>query len=163
MLWSARSIAASLSRPVVPRPAPRRGWSSASSMMVRPTVGSCSATRRRTVLEPTSMAARRRAKRLPGGARYFSGLAPVFRMVLDGAAFHQENHVLPDVGGQIGHPLEVPADQEQFHAGADGVWIFHHMGEQNPEHRAVERVHLVVPETDLSPCGCISPNERLQG
>jgi len=70
-------------------------------------------------------------------------------VVLDGLPLDQEDHVLGDVGREIGHALEVPAHQKQFHAGTDGMRIFHHMGEENPEHRVVEQIHLVVPEADL--------------
>ena len=84
-------------------------------------------------------------------------------MVLDGLALHQEDDVLPDVGGQVGHPLEIPAHQEELHARPDHVGVFHHVGEEDAEHRAVQRVHLVVPETDLAAGRRVPPNESLEG
>ena len=62
----ARSMAASLRQPVLASPAASRGWSFSSSMTVSPEAGSYSATRSRTELEPTSMAAiRSRSAPLP--------------------------------------------------------------------------------------------------
>ena len=103
-------------------------------------------------MEPTSIAAiRSRSAPLPPSVmRVAFGLAPVLGVVLDRFALHQEDDVLADVGGEIGHPLQVPAHQEELHARADHVRVFHHVGEQNTEHRAVELVNLVVPEADLA-------------
>src|SRR6476659_5609686 len=102
-------------------------------MMERPEAGSYSATSRRTELEPTSMAAMRSraagaplvapglvaVRTLTSSRRPGARLAAVLGVVLDGLALDQEDHVLADVGGEIGHPLEVAAHQEELHADAD--------------------------------------------
>ena len=94
--------------------------------------------------------------------RRWPGLAPVLGVVLDRLAFDQEDHVLPDVGGQVGDPLQVAADEEELHAGADGVRIFHHVGQQDAEHRAVQRIDLVVAEADLAAGRGVAPDEGLE-
>ncbi len=73
--------------------------------------------------------------------RLFDGLSLprrcfFFRVVLDGRSFDEEHHVLPDVGGQVSDAFEVTAHEREFHRGADGVRVFGHMGEKDPEERA---------------------------
>ena len=107
-------------------------------------------------------AARRSAPLPPSVMRVAFGLAPVLGVMLDRLALHQEDHVLADVGGEVGHPLQVPAHQEELHAGADRVRVLHHVGEQDAEHRAVQRVHLVVAQADLAAGRGVAADERLE-
>ena len=46
--------------------------------------------------------------------------------------------------------------------GADRVRVLHHVGEQDAEHRAVQRVHLVVAEADLAAARGVAPDEGLE-
>ena len=87
---------------------------------------------------------------------------PVLGVVLDRLALDQEDHVLADVGGEVGHALEVPAHQEELHAGADHVRVLHHVRQQDAEDGAVQRVDLVVPQADLAACGGVAPDEGLE-
>ena len=128
-------------------------------MMERPEAGSYSATSSRTEFDPTSMAAMRSRVGAAEGetalGHYTRGWWPAPRRrssawCLMDLPFDQEDDVLADVGGEVGHPLQIPAHQEELHAGADHVRILHHVREQDPEHRPVERVHLVVPQADLA-------------
>jgi hypothetical protein len=70
--------------------------------------------------------------------------------VLDALAFHQEDHVFGDVGGEVGHALEVAAHQDQLHGGPDRMGVLRHVGEQDAEGGPVQRVHLIVPPADVA-------------
>jgi hypothetical protein len=43
------------------------------------------------------------------------------------------------------------------------VRVFHHVGEQNPEYRPVQRIDLIVSSADFATCLRVAPDERLQG
>jgi len=58
--------------------------------------------------------------------------------------------------------LAIARDEEQFHARPDHVRVFHHVGEQDPEDRAVQRIDLVVPQADVTPALRIASNEGFQ-
>ena len=83
-------------------------------------------------------------------------------MVLDRLPFHQEDHVLPDVGGEVGHTFQVPAHQEELHPRADHMGVLHHMGQQDAEHRPVQPVDLIVPAADIAGGGRVAPHEGLE-
>ena len=52
--------------------------------------------------------------------------------------------VFPDVGGQIGHSLQIPADQQEFERGRDDLRVAHHVGQQRTEDALVLRVDIIV-------------------
>ena len=73
--------------------------------------------------------------------------------MFDRLSFHHEHHVFRDIGREVRHALEVAAHQKQIHGRPDDVRIFHHVGEQDAEHRLVQSVHLVVARADVATQG----------
>jgi len=70
--------------------------------------------------------------------------------MLDRLPFHQEYDVFRDVRCEVRHALQIPAHEEELHRRSDRARVFHHMGQQDAEHRVAQRVHAVVLAADLA-------------
>src|SRR5258706_600062 len=86
----------------------------------------------------------------------------VFRVVFDALALHEEHHVLRDIRGQVGDALQVTTDEEQLHRRADDMRVLHHVGEEDPEHRLVQRVDAVVAAADRAPRLPVAAHEGVE-
>src|SRR5688572_8416673 len=133
----------SLMMPLMSTPAPRRGAAFISSMTrIRPS-GETSAMICRIEFDPMSMAERRTVslsrlvfrgeRETRGGAVIPSGGVPAGRIVggprvelepmLDRFPLGEKYGVLPDIGGEVRHTLEVAAHEQKLERGVDRACI----------------------------------------
>src|SRR3990172_6629987 len=161
--WRKRRKAASAFRmfssrmvPFRKTPPPRRIGSRTFSRTRYGESAPVSTTQKRIALDPMSMAA----------IRAMSGLLDPLRqrpLVPHVLPLHHEDHVLADVGGMVGDPLEVAGDEDQVHRPGDGGRVGHHEGQELPEHLVLELVHGVVPKDRPVRQFVVAVDEGVQG
>src|SRR5579884_3923239 len=59
----------------------------------------------------------------------------VLRVMLDLLAFGEKDGVLADVGGEVGHTLEVAADEKELERRRDRARVLHHVRHEDAEDR----------------------------
>ena len=101
----------------------------------------------------------------PAGASMRPGPRLLFGrvMVPDVPGLDEEDHILGDVGGVIGDPFNVAADQDQAERAFDGAGVGHHVGQEEAEHTVLELIDLVVAEEDLTSQVRVPSHERIEG
>ena len=83
-------------------------------------------------------------------------------MVLDLLSLGQVDRILTDVGGKVGHSLEIAADEQELERRIDGAGVGHHVREQDAEERVVERIHVIVGLADFAAQRAVGPNEGIE-
>ena len=71
-----------------------------------------------------------------------------FSTMFNGFSFNIIDHILTDIGGMIGNPLQVPGNEEKVNCPRDIGCILHHIGQKFSENLIVEFVHLIIPAAD---------------
>jgi hypothetical protein len=84
----------------------------------------------------TSKAGTGKPRGLSGGEA-LAGMADVLARV-------EIDHVLGDVGGVVGDPLQTAADDDQVNSPGNGFGLGHHVGEQLPKNLIIQGIDLIV-------------------
>src|SRR5688572_29221654 len=83
-------------------------------------------------------------------------------VVLDHAGLGDEDDLLGDVGRQVGHPLEVARDEDEFDPAGDGIGFLDHVREEVAEQPALQVVDLVVLDQDVPRGGRVVAHEGVE-